>query len=402
VSSIVDQISANGDVVPDVDRRLSESAKNALLLAALPGAKTTTWNRLRAVRFEDQVIFKAQVTHLGKPWPAYKKRIQIPNTWVAAAQEAMNDGLRVRFVGIYHREDVTIFVDFDPTTYLRRKANNSAAHVATNDLFQAQTLGQFARIDRNGNRLTSVRADHFASYLRDGFTSMQPQLAAFERFNRTFLDGRPIEALDAIREMHAARWPDTFQAEWPGFYVEFKLNESLRAEGTPALVEYRKVKQKGAYDFDLGILGRGGLEFYGDLKASSVAYSETPGNDAGDLARCVKEFGRFWYVIYEHETEHAKDQDDRATIEWNRWKLEQGKAVLPFNPLSYASRFKASVKFVRMVVLEVNAANFHVVLGDFAQGRQPGGAPRAMKVKIKKKDLENFLIYTAEAPVPRP
>jgi hypothetical protein len=401
VASIVDQITSSGSVVSDADVALSESTKSALLLAALPGASVDKQENVRVVRFEDQVIFKAQVTHLGHPWPAFKKRIQVPNSWVAAAHAAASAGLQVRLIGIYHRDEVTIFVDFDPETYLRRKANNSAAHVATNDLFQAQTLGQFSRTDRNGNRLTSVRTDQLASYLRDGFTSKQPQLAAFEAFNRTFFAGAQIEALDAVKEMHAAGWPDAFQAEWPGFFVEFKLDESLRVEGMSALVEYRKVKKKGEYDFDLGIMGKYGLEFYGDLKASNAAYSETPGNDAADLARCVREFGRFWYVIYEHETTHAKDHGDVATVQWNEWKLAQGKAPVPYNPLSYATRFKASVKFVRMIVLEVNAVNFHVVLGDFAQGRQPGGAARAMKVKIKKKDLDNFLIYSAELPAPR-
>ena len=161
-------------------------------------------------------------------------------------------------------------------------------------------------------------------------------------------------------------------------------------------MEYRKVKKKGEYDYDLGILGRHGLELYGDLKASSIKTSESPGNDAADIKRCIQEFGRFWYVIYEHETIRAKEVGDTPTIAWNEWKLEQGKAKLPFNPLSYRTRFKASVRFVRMLVLEVNEANFQLVLGDFAQGKQPNGGARAMKVKIKKKDIENFIICRSE------
>ena len=34
------------------------------------------------------------------------------------------------------------------------------------------------------------------------------------------------------------------------------------------------------------------------------------------------------------------------------------------------------------------------VLGDFAQGKQPDGADRALKVMIKKKNIDNFLIYS--------
>ena len=33
-----------------------------------------------------------------------------------------------------------------------------------------------------------------------------------------------------------------------------------------------------------------------------------------------------------------------------------------------------------------------VVLGDFNQGRQPDGAPRALKVMISKRKIDNFLV----------
>jgi hypothetical protein len=137
------------------------------------------------------------------------------------------------------------------------------------------------------------------------------------------------------------------------------------------------------------------IEYFGDLKASNIKKHESPGNDAEDIVRCIREFGRFWYVIYEHETWHARDNDDLATIGWNEWKQSIGyKGGRPYNPLSYASRFKESVRFVQMMVLEVNEANFGIVLGEFAQGKQPDGADRALKVMIKKRNIDNFLIYS--------
>ncbi|MFM2475509.1 hypothetical protein, partial [Burkholderia cenocepacia] len=151
------------------------------------------------VRLGDEVILKKQITHLGHPWEPFKKRIQIPKSWLEVERQARADGLRTRFVGIYSYRDVTIFVDFDPTTYVRRKANNSAAHVATNDLFQAQTLGQFARVDGRGNRLTSVRASEFAAYLRLGYEE-DPRISIFREFNDEFLRGERLEALDAVQQ----------------------------------------------------------------------------------------------------------------------------------------------------------------------------------------------------------
>lgn len=393
-SVVVDQIGLDGSLLFDVDTTLTNPEKNGLLLAALPGARVETYSGEKVVRFRDQVILKKQVTHLGNPWPGFKKRIQIPKSWLGVAQQARIDGLVVRFMGIYHHHDVTIFVDFDPATYVRRNVNNSAAHVTTNDLYQAQLLGQFRREDRNGNTLTSVRFEELAGYLVDGYAK-DARVEVFEEFNAEFLRGTELEALVAVKEMHAAAWPDTFQGEWPGFYLEHRLDEFLRRKSHTDKVQFQKDKKKGKYDYDLLLCERGALEFYGDLKSSDVTKHESPGNDAADLARCLRDYGRFWYVIYEHETRHARDHGDLATIAWNEWKRSAGyQPRREYNPLSYARRFKMSVRYVSMKILELNPTNFRLVLEDFAQGRQPDGAARALKVMINKKNIDNFLIYS--------
>lgn len=397
-SEVVDQIGPSGQLAAAPDTTLSNAEKELLLLLALPGAAVERFAGERVVRFEDQIILKKQVTHLGRPWPGFKKRIQIPKKWLEVEQAASAEGLVTRFVGIYHFDPVTIFVDFDPETYLLRKANNSAAHVSTNDLYQAQASGQFSRVDRNGNRLTSVRSDEFASYLRDGYAPAQPWIDVFRGFNAEFLNAGRLDALVAVRQMHAASWPDTFQAEWPGFYLEFRFDSFLRESGLERLVEFQKVKGRGLFDYDLVFNAAGAIDHYGDLKASDVDQHESPGNDAEDFLRCLEQFGRFWYVIYEHETTRARDNGDTATIAWNAWKRSVGYTrKAGYDPLSYASRFKESVRFVKMSILEVNQANAGLVLGDFAQGRQPDGAARALKFMIKKKNVDNFLIYSDPA-----
>ncbi|MDO8147488.1 hypothetical protein Q6350_03500 [Isoptericola sp. b515] len=399
-SVYVDQIAPDGSLLKERDPRLSEAAKVELLLGALPGATRDTYHGERVIRFKDQIILKKQVTHLGKPWPEFKKRIQIPHRWLDVARHASHDSLRTRFVGIYHFGDVTIFVDFDPTGYLGRKANNSAAHVCTNDLHQAQTLGTFSRVDRNGNRLTSVRYDQFAQHLQGSGTEV-PRLEAFRRFNDEFLLGQQIESLDAVKEMHAANWPDAFQSEWPGFYLEQQFDRFIRVNGLSDLVRYQKAKRSTQLDYDLVFPTRDVADYYGDLKASNLAAKESPGNDLEDLRRCIETFGRFWYVVYEHETKHARHNDNSATIAWNEWRRSVGyhaSSRKAYDELSYAKRFKESVRFVKMLILEVNAANFDVVLRTFAQGKQPDGSARALKVMINKKVIDNFLIFWATAP----
>ena len=398
----VDQIATDGTLLQDVDSTLSERQKNDLLFDALPGARAETYAGVRVVRFRDQLILKKQVTHLGYPWPEFKKRIQIPRTWVDVEQKARADGLVPRFVGIYQYGDVTIFVDFDPSTYVKRKANNSAAHVATNDLFQAQTLGQFSREDKNGNGLTSVRADEFAQYLRAGYEEKNPHIEILDRFSAAFLDGRRIDGLAAVQEMHAADWPDKFQNEWAGFYVEYKLSGYLQDHGLEHLMVVQKEKRRGEFDYDLRLLNDGVLQHYGDLKASNMEVNDSPGNDAADFFRCLEEHGRFWYVIYEHETWHGRDNADAATIAWNEWRRSVGHVQRKeYDPRSYAGRFKEAVRFVHVSVLEVNQANVGVVLGEFQKDfRQPDGKPRKGKVMIKKKDIDNFLIYSKSIPEP--
>ncbi|MFE7223421.1 hypothetical protein ACFU7D_01430 [Nocardioides sp. NPDC057577] len=394
----VDQILPDGSVIQHPDTTLSEARKNELLLNALTaGARAEVYAGVRVVRFRDQVIFKKQITHMGGPHAAFKKRIQIPNSWVGAHQQAVDDGLRPRFVGIYHYGDVTIFVDYDARTYVRNKANNSSAWVYTNDLFQAQTLGQFSRDDKNGNRLASVRADQFERYLRSGYEERNPHVEVIDRFSTVFLDGQRIDGLEAVQEMHASNWPDRFQNEWAGFYVEFRLSRYLAEHHLTNRVVVQKEKRRGEFDYDLRFLDDVVLEHYGDLKASNVAVNESPGNDKENFLRCLEKYGRFWYVIYEHETWHGRDNYNVTTIAWNDWRRSVGHVGRSkvYDPLSYAAKFKEAVRFVGVKILEVNQANVSLVLKDFQKDfRQPDGKPRKAKVSIKKRDIDNFLIYT--------
>lgn len=397
---VVDQIGPSGELLHDVDTTLTPAEKIDLLIQAVPGASVERYAGAQVVRIDNQVILYAQVTHLGNPWPEFKKRIQIPHRWISVYTAARADGLVPRFIGIYHYDGVTIFVDFDPYTYVQRKANNSAAHVATNDLFQAQTRGIFTRTDRNGNHLTSVRADLFADYLTHGLRESNPYVDVFESFNAEFLNGVWVDPIRAVEEMYVANWPDTFQAEWAGFYLEFRIDEFLKRTHADGLVGFQKVKRRGEFDYDLVFQGPQGGEFFGDLKASDEAADVAPGNDAADLARCIEQYGRFWYVIYEHATQYSRDQGDVPVVRWNEWRRSMGhNQRKEYNPLSYARRFKAGVSFLRMKILEVNSANFHVVLADFNQGRQPNGGARAVKVMINKRNIDNFLIYAQDVAV---
>ena len=403
-SSTVDQIASGGVLVSDVDTKISTRMRHDLLVGALPGASVETYGGVKVVRWDSQILLSKQVTYLGNPWQSFKKRIQIPGTWIDVHDRARSEGMTPRFVGVYHYEGTTIFVDFDPQRYVDRDLNNSSAHVATNDLFQAQTLGQFSREDKNGNRITSIRPDQLHAYLRAGFEEKNPHIDALDRFSREFLDGTRIESLSAVQSMYEASWPEWTQGEWPGFYVEFCFNAFIQRHNLDHLMLYQKEKKKGAYDFDLRFLDNGVINHFGDLKASDVNVRVAPGNDEAKLRQCLDEFGRFWYVIFEHETWKSRDYGDTATREWNIWRRNHDHKQTkepPFDPLSYWSRFKEAVRFDRIRVLEVNPANVSLVLADFKQGRQyEKGKPRNLKKSITKKNMDNFLIYTKSRDLP--
>ena len=65
------------------------------------------------------------------------------------------------------------------------------------------------------------------------------------------------------------------------------------------------------------------------------------------------------------------------------------------NELSYKTRMKNSVKFMKMSIIELNRVNYREALTGFNQGRQPDGSARKPKFNINKKVLENdnFVVF---------
>ena len=129
-------------------------------------------------------------------------------------------------------------------------------------------------------------------------------------------------------------------------------------------------------------------DFYGDLKASDIKKNETPGNDQENLVECIYRYNKFWYVIYEHETKKDSDYGYEATKARNHY-IKSVDPSYDKDEMSYHSRMKHSVKFMRMTIIELNKANFRDALKTFNQGKQPDGSARAPKFNINKKTLEN-------------
>ena len=112
------------------------------------------------------------------------------------------------------------------------------------------------------------------------------------------------------------------------------------------------------------------------------------GNDKETIMSCLNRDGRVWYVVYEHET--VKDKDVEGNPMTRYWNMMLGKTD---KPLSYVNRMKHSITYRKMSIYEINRANSSTILKDFNQGRQPDGTQRKVKISIKKKEADNFIVY---------
>jgi hypothetical protein len=46
-----------------------------------------------------------------------------------------------------------------------------------------------------------------------------------------------------------------------------------------------------------------------------------------------------------------------------------------------------------MMIIELNHLNFREALSTFSQGHQPDGSKRRPKLKIDKRNIDNFVVY---------
>lgn len=349
------------------------------------------------------VLLLSAITYMGGngQHPSYLKRIQLKPWYKEFVLLVENNPLyQVHFLGVYHYEDTLIFTDVIKDSYMKRKMNNSAAHIYINDFYQAALLGQFQRIDQNGNRLVSIRPDQLEDYLNGKNKDSSNELfQQFRSFHHNFPFHQWITAKEAITQMYASSWSKWKETEWAGWYLEYLFSTYLDTKNIP-YIQYTASSNKtvGALDFDLSFYGDA---FFGDLKATDIHKKESPGNDKENVLRCIHEKGRLWYIIYEHETRKDRDMPQNnyeATRFRTNFIREKGEwnPMKKWDELSYSSRMKHSVNFKKMYIIELNPVNYRSALTDFHQGKQPDGQPRKPKFNINKRNIENLIVFQSE------
>ena len=391
-----EQITPNLSVVLDYDQPLtsSEDILGAFKSALGSECYIEKYQRTKTVYSYKhdgitEYFLAGSVTYLSKPHPLFKKRYQLKLWHKEFYQEHKdNDNERIHLIGIYHYDGLIVFVEFKVEDYIERKLNSSAAHVYTNDIYQAVTNGVFEKTDRNNNHVTAVVARKFKAFLF-GQAQGNPLFDLFGKFNSQFAFDRWITAREAITEMRDGNWYQWKGTEWPGWLLEFKLSGFIDQEQCQAIMVYiGNIKDSDMLDFDL-FFPQG--NYYGDLKASDIDHDSAPGNDQESVLEAISQYGKLWYIIYEHETIRDVDRCNEMAIE--RMHLI-GTPYVEGQKISYASRMKHSVKFKRMRVFELNRVNMNEALSAFNQGHQPDGSARKPKFLINKQNIDNCIVYS--------
>lgn len=105
-----------------------------------------------------ELLLVLAVSFMGGKHPICRHRAQL-KTWYKEICDAYksDENCNIRVLGVYHYQGNIIFVEFEKETFLKKKMHNSAAWVYTNDLYQAMRSGTFTRVDKNGNRIHSIK-----------------------------------------------------------------------------------------------------------------------------------------------------------------------------------------------------------------------------------------------------
>lgn len=381
----VEQINSQGKVVNDYDVTFRGSALLDLVVSSLGskfkkvsiGSKNVIEVTL-SNGHKELLLFKS-VSYLGNPHPIYKKRIQIPNDYVSFVNQYQGQYSNIRFIGLYYYDGKAYFIDFVKDSYMKRIVNNSSAHIYTNDIARAYRIGQVKKIDNNLNEIYVLRSDMFYSYLNNGIT-VSDELESKILTVTHFIPKHEITAIEAITEMHQNGFRNWQQTEWAGWYFEYIFNKFIKESKLDKHIKYGPPSGPLKVNLDLWFPMN---DFYGDLKAHSEDSPDIMGNDIETVRLVVNAYSRLWYVVCEHET--SKDINSAASQQ----RIDYINSVTGEQKTLPRRDIKASVKFTKLIILEINPNNLPHFKTTQEGWTNSDGNVRAPKISIKHTYLEN-------------
>lgn len=367
-------------IINDFDEKLSNKELKKIICKEI---EVYGNNNPYIAKIEEQNIFLfiKQITYLGHPHLAFKKRIQISKGWENYLKSEYS-----YLIGVYKYKETVIYAIFNKDNYINRNVNNSSAHVSTFDLLNAQKKGFFTKKDIRGNLIICTRRDYFKEILlkiikKENIYSQE--ILLFESFKSSL--NINYKGVHCYEELITNNYRNKYQPEWFGFFLEYKFEKFLELNPElKSICNYQSNKLKTEIDLDLNFHE----EFLGDLKTHSNDSSAILGNDKTNIEKALEKYGKIWYIVFCHNTYHDKNYHYEVTLFWNK---QQNKS----NLMSYSTKMKNTVELTKMMILEINKYNYDY-LTIFNQGINSNKLPRKVKIKIDKKMINNFLIYSSD------
>lgn len=393
-----------------IDLILSRLGEKNCLIINHEGNKTPII-KYTSLRGNEIFLIISNVTYMGgdgknKQHPLSLKRIQLKKWFKPFYENNKNSSNLIKFAGLYPLLDSNnnvndfILVDFEPKTYLQRNMNNSSAHVFLNDLFQSFYKESFSKIDKRGNKITTIHSNNLEHYLNTT-PYIDSKFAFFDNFNSQFEWNKWITAEQAITYMYEHNSVNYKQNLWNGWYLECRMDSFISqhkdvpviyldtSNDTDIINKFRK------YDLDLVFKED---DFLGDLKATSSKGTEIILNDKSHTDHALKDYKRIWYIIYVHEKKDGKT-NNYEMVRWRNRFISQ-ITNLSKDELS-AKGTPHSICFTNMVIVEINSINYiellskNLIVPKKQFGKNSDGHERKEKYYLKKKIIndDNFVIY---------
>ncbi len=383
----IEQVTLTGDVALDKDE--SKSRKELIQIIKDNTEVHEMMNGFCIIEFNNKkiAIYVKNVTYLGTPHPIYKKRIQLGKNFIKAYDEFKQLNINLMLLGVYTYKDTLVFVDFEIENYIKNKGNNSSAHVFVSDLQMAFEKNIYSKTDHKNNEITCIKGNGFSKYLKDKYENNGKNIVnVFNKIDE-FFNSLNIEWIgkSCYKEMIDNNFNNKFQSEWPGFYLEFKLDKFVAKHKLENYIKYEQNKRKGEVDLDLFFPE---VQAYGDLKCHTSSGKGIPGNDMQTILNVTKT-NSIYYVICEHETTKDKELNYETTKYWNEM---QNKNDL----MSYHTRMKGKVNLKSYMILEINKYNLKYLSSFQKDFINSDGSKRKEKIIINKKDISNFIVYKKE------
>ncbi len=334
------------------------------------------------------------ITYLGNPHAIWKKRIQIDvinlEEWLIKRKINISC---IIFVGIYNHSSSPIFSIFNMENMIEKKSKNSSLHVSIFQIAEAFANGTCFFTDKNKNKISVYSTEYFKNYWIESNNKIIKN-KSFETILKETCDyffkefKGNYDGISCYDEMIFSDFSQARQAEWPGFYLEYRFGKFLKNKqnGIHVIRDYDKGNMDENIDLDLWFEN---INSWGDLKMHSLSSTDNiPGNDYESVKKIIDDYEKdIYYIIISHTTEMDKNNNLTVTRYWN-------KMLNKDNLESYSTRMKHSIDIKDLKIIKLTPTAFKY-LNEFKQGHNSGKNKnlRNKKILLNLIRMSDFVIH---------